>query len=327
MKNFLLIGVLGLLSGISWAQCATGNPGTNCSGPLTVQPQSGNTRQSAITLVDLGLAVPAPAAGQYTLSIASGMLVESDNGNSFHSLVGPFGPQGPQGVTGAAGPAGPAGAPGAQGPTGAAGLAGPAGAPGAQGLTGAAGLAGPAGAPGAQGLTGATGLAGPAGAPGAQGLTGATGLTGPVGAPGAQGSPGPAGPQGPAGSLAAPPDYNFYYGASGFKAAAGTNEVGAPFDRDQIDMLSATAVRFVLTMSTNVLPSGSYAQAQYTPDGTNWYALSGEVPVTTPNGIYSSGWQGLPTGADGDYVVRIVVLNAGTSAAQVGLRQLHLQFK
>ena len=49
--------------------------------------------------------------------------------------------------------------------------------------------------------------------------------------------------------------------------------------------------------------------------------------MTTPNGIYSSGWQGLPTGADGDYVVRIVVLNAGTSAAQVGLRQLHLQFK
>jgi hypothetical protein len=49
--------------------------------------------------------------------------------------------------------------------------------------------------------------------------------------------------------------------------------------------------------------------------------------VTTPNGIYSSGWQGLPTGADGDYVVRIIVFNAGTSAAQVGLRQLHLQFK
>jgi hypothetical protein len=273
MKNFLLIGVLGLLSGISWAQCATGTPGTNCSGPLTVQPQSGNTAQSAITLVDLGLPVPAPAVGQYTLSIASGMLVESDNGNSFHSLVGPFGPQGPQGVTGAAGPAGPAGA------------------------------------------------------PGAQGLTGAAGPAGPAGAPGAQGSPGPAGPQGPAGSLAAPPDYNFYYGASGFKAAVGTNEVGAPFDRDQIDMLNATAVRFVLTMATNVLPSGSYAQAQYTPDGTNWYALSGEVPVTTPNGIYSSGWQGLPTGADGDYVVRIVVLNAGTSPAQVGLRQLHLQFK
>jgi len=107
----------------------------------------------------------------------------------------------------------------------------------------------------------------------------------------------------------------------------GTNEVGGTLDRDQIDMLNATAVRFVLTMATNVLPSGSYAQAEYTPDGTNWYALSGEVPLTAPNGIYSSGWQGLPTGADGDYVVRVVVFNAGTSATQVALRQLHLQFK
>jgi hypothetical protein len=255
MKNFLLIGVLILLSGISWAQCATGNPGTNCNGPLTVQPGSGNTAQSAITLVDLGLPVPAPAAGQYTLSISSGVLVESDNGNSFHSLVGASGPQGPQGVTGAAGAAGAAGAPG---------------------LTGAAGAAGP---------------------------------------------------QGPAGSLAAPPDYNFYYGDNGFRAAVGTNEVGNSLDRNQIDMLNATSVRFVLTITASVLPSGSYAQAEYTPDGTNWYALSGEVPVTAPNGIYSSGWQGLPTGADGDYVVRIVVFNAGTSSAQVGLRQLHLQFK
>ena len=68
-------------------------------------------------------------------------------------------------------------------------------------------------------------------------------------------------------------------------------------------------------------------QAEYTPDGTNWFPLSGEVPVTTPNELTSSGWQGLPTGANGDYVVRIVVLNAGTVAAQIGLRQLHLQFK
>jgi Collagen triple helix repeat (20 copies) len=282
MKNFILIGALSLLSGISWAQCVTGTPGTNCSGPLTVQPQSGNTGQSAITLVDLGLAVPAPAVGQYTLSIAGGMLLESDNGNSYHSLVGPLGPQGPQGATGAVGPAGPAGV------------------QGAQGLKGAAGPAGPAGAQGAQGLTGAAGPVGPAGAQGAQGPSGAT---------------------------AAPSDYSFYYGASGFKAAVGTNEVGGTLDRDQIDMLNATAVRFVLTMATNVLPSGSYAQAEYTPDGTNWYALSGEVPLTAPSGIYSSGWQGLPTGADGDYVVRVVVFNAGTSATQVALRQLHLQFK
>ena len=315
MKHFLLVGFFSLLSGMAWAQCATGTPGTNCSGPLTVQPQSGNTEQSAITLIDLGLPVPTPASGQYMLSIASGVIVESDNGNSYHSLVGPIGPQGPQGITGAAGPAGPAG------PQGATGAAGPAGPAGPQGATGAAGPAGPAG------LQGATGAAGPVGPAGPQGATGAVGPAGPAGAQGAQGSPGPESPQGPAGSLAAPPDYNFYYGASGFRAAVGTNEVGAPSDRDQIDMLNATSVRLVITMATNVLPSGSYAQAEYTPDGTNWYALSGEVPLTSPNGIYSSGWQGLPTGADGDYVVRIVVFNAGNNVAQVGLRQLHLQFK
>jgi len=299
MKNLLLIGLLILLSGISWAQCATGTPGTNCSGPLTVQPQSGNTGQSAITLVDLGLAVPAPAVGQYTLSIASGMLLESDNGNSYHSLVGPLGPQGPQG---AAGPAGAAGAQGIQG---------------LRGLTGAAGPSGPTGAQGAQGFAGATGPSGPTGAQGAQGFTGAAG---PAGSAGAQG------PQGPPGTLAAPSDYNFS-GWGSFSAAAGTSEVGNSLYRNQIDMLSATAVRLVLTLGMYPLPSGSYAQAEYTPDGRSWFALSGTVPVTAPYGIYTSGWQGLPTGANGDYVVRIVTFNTASRTTQCSLYQLHLQFK
>ena len=92
-------------------------------------------------------------------------------------------------------------------------------------------------------------------------------------------------------------------------------------------MTSATSVRLVLTLAAAALPSGSYAQGEYTADGTNWFPLSEQVPVTTPNGIYLSGWQGLPTGANGDYVVRIIVFNAGTAGAQIGLRQLHLQFK
>jgi len=192
--------------------------------------------------------------GQYTLSIAGGILQESDNGNSYHSLVGPQGPKGAQGPQGPAGTGGPSGPAGPQGPT------------------------------------------------------------------------GPQGPQGPPGTSAVPFDYSFSCG-TGFKAGVGTNEVGASFNRDQIDMSNATAVRLVITIATSVLPSGSYAQAEYTPEGTNWYALSGEVPVTTSNGIYSSDWQGLPTGANGDYVVRIVVFNTGTSTAQVGLRYLHLQFK
>jgi hypothetical protein len=104
-------------------------------------------------------------------------------------------------------------------------------------------------------------------------------------------------------------------------------EVGGSSDRNQIDMTNATSVRLILTLATAVLPSGSYAQAEYTPDGTNWFPLSEQVPVTTHNGIFLSSWQGLPTGANGDYVIRIVVFNAGTVAAQIGLRQLHLQFK
>jgi hypothetical protein len=383
MKNCWLVVMLSLLSGMSWAQCANGNPGTNCSGPMSVQPQSGNTTQSAITLVDIGLPVLSPVAGQYTLSIASGMLVESDNGSSYHSLMGLQGPQGPsgaagstgaqgatgtpgtvgqtgsQGPAGSVGPAGVAGATGAVGPagaTGAVGLVGAQGTPGATGTPGAVGPAGPqgvagptgsagavgpvgpagamgaTGAVGAQGATGATGTTGavgsigPAGALGAQGVAGAVGPAGSVGAQGSAGAQGPQGPQGPAGTVAAPSDYSFYYG-TGYRAGVGTIEVGSSYDRDQIDMTNSTSVRCVVTIGLVALPSGSYAQSEYTPDGTNWFPLSGEVPVSTPSGLYSSGWQGLPTAANGDYMVRIVVLNAGSVPAQIGLRQLHLQFK
>jgi hypothetical protein len=104
MKAGFILIILSLLSGISLAQCASGDPGTNCSGPLTVQPPPTNANQSAITLVDLGLPLPTPAIGQYALSIGGGMLLESDNGNAYHSLVGPIGPQGSQGGTGPQGP-------------------------------------------------------------------------------------------------------------------------------------------------------------------------------------------------------------------------------
>jgi collagen triple helix repeat protein len=169
MKNCLLVVMLSLLCGISFAQCTTSTPGTNCSGPLSVQPQTGNSTQSAITLVDLGLSALAPAAGQYTLSIASGMLVDSDNENNYHSLVGA---QGPQGATGPTGPQGTTGATGAAGSTGA---AGPQGTVGPIGPAGAAGGAGTTGAIGPQGTTGALGPIGPAGATGPSGLQGAVG--------------------------------------------------------------------------------------------------------------------------------------------------------
>jgi len=359
MKNYLLVCVLGLLAGISSAQCNNGSGGTTCSGPLSVQPQSGNKSQSAITLVDLGLPGVAPAAGQYTLSIAGGILVESDNGNNYHPLIGAQGPQGASGpagsqgaqgapgLPGAIGPAGPVGGPGPTGPPGQPGAVGAAGPMGLQGTQGAAGLPGavgpagpvggqgPAGLPGPQGAAGSVGPQGTQGLlglPGAVGPAGSVGGQGPVGAQGPQGTPGPVGaqgsqgPQGPAGTMPTPSDYSFYYG-TGYKAGVGTIEVGGSFDRDQIDMSNATSVRFVVTLGATALPSGSYARAEYTSDGTNWYALSENVPVTTPNGIYPSGWQGLPNGANGDYVVRIVVFNAGNAATYLGLHQLHVQFK
>jgi hypothetical protein len=254
MKRYLYIGILNLLSAISWAQCVAGSPGTNCSGPLNIQPQPGNTGQSALTLMDLGFPMPSPTAGEYTLSIASGVILESDNGNAYHSLVGA---SGPRGSSGAEGPSGPRGARGLQGPAGAA---------------------------------------------------------------------GPEGPQGNAGTQATPSDYSFS-GWGSFSANSGWSEIGNALYRNQIDMVSATSVRLVLTLGMYPLPSGSFAEAEYTPDGENWFALSGTVPVTTAFGIYSSNWQGLPATANGDYVVRIVTFNSAASASQVSLYQLHLQFK
>jgi len=57
----------------------------------------------------------------------------------------------------------------------------------------------------------------------------------------------------------------------------GIVEVGGSFDRDQIEMSNATSVRLVVTIGPSALPSGSYAQAEYTPDGTNWFALRGST--------------------------------------------------
>lgn len=126
-KVFLLAVILGL-SVAALGQCTSDASGTKCVGPLTVVPPAGNTNQNSVTLVDIGLAPPSPAAKQYTLSIQFGTLVESDNGGAYHTLVGPQGLTGPTGLTGASGPAGPPGPAGSQGAT------GPQGPPGSGGM-------------------------------------------------------------------------------------------------------------------------------------------------------------------------------------------------
>jgi hypothetical protein len=97
------------LSSLAVAQCSPSGSGTNCMGPITITPPSGNTVQSSITFVDVGQPPPSPAPTSYILSIVSGQLQESDNNGPYHTLVGPQGQQGAQGIQGVPGPAGPAG--------------------------------------------------------------------------------------------------------------------------------------------------------------------------------------------------------------------------
>ena len=119
MKKLSMIAVfVAMMSVLSAAQCTSGQSGTNCPGPLTVSPQTGNTQQSAIILVDIGLTAPPPAAKQYILSIVNGSIQESDNTGTYHTLVGPQGPAGATGATGAAGAQGPQGPQGQTGPQG-----------------------------------------------------------------------------------------------------------------------------------------------------------------------------------------------------------------
>jgi len=68
-------------TGMAVAQCASGTNGTNCNSPLTV---SGSTAaESSVGLTDNGAEPPAPAPSQYWLSISSGTVRLSANGQPY----------------------------------------------------------------------------------------------------------------------------------------------------------------------------------------------------------------------------------------------------
>jgi hypothetical protein len=70
-----------LATSMAVAQCAQGTNGTNCNSPLNV---SGSTAaQSSVGLTDNGAAPPEPALSQYWLSINSGTLRVSSNGQPY----------------------------------------------------------------------------------------------------------------------------------------------------------------------------------------------------------------------------------------------------
>lgn len=356
MKKSVLFLFPIIISALSVAQCAPGGSGTTCTGTLTVSPQSGNTTQSAIVLSDLGQALPSPASGNYILSISNGVLQESDNGGSYHSLAGAPGPQGPQGQQGPAGAAGTV----AVGTTTTL-SSGSKATVSNSGTSNAAVLnfGIPQGAAGAQGkaatiaVGSVTTLASGSVATVANSGTANAAVLNfgiPQGSPGVNGQNGRDGNGVPAGGSSGqllvkrsngdfdtqwintpqvmPFDYTLRYATGGYKAPVGLAEVGLAYCRDLIDMSGVSQVRLIIIMGASSLSPGSYAIAQYSTDlGQTWNNLSPQVTASTGEATLSSGWGPLPTGANGDYLVRLAVYNAGSATATIGLQNAHLQFR
>jgi hypothetical protein len=70
-----------MVAGMALAQCGSGTSGTNCNSPLNV---SGSTAaQSSVLLTDNGADPPAPAPSQYWLSVSSGTIRLSANGQPY----------------------------------------------------------------------------------------------------------------------------------------------------------------------------------------------------------------------------------------------------
>ena len=70
-----------ILTSIASAQCGSGTSGTNCNSPLNV---SGSTAaQSSVGFTDNGAEPPSPAPSQYWLSISSGTIRLSANGQPY----------------------------------------------------------------------------------------------------------------------------------------------------------------------------------------------------------------------------------------------------
>jgi collagen triple helix repeat protein len=126
MSTMRLAIIAFILSTIAAAQCtpAVPGPGTNCAGPVFVQPPPNNTTQTYAILVDMSLPAPAPAATKYILSIVNGTIQESDNGGTYHTLKGDKGDPGLPGLNGRDGVNGTNGTTGATGATGLQGIQG-----------------------------------------------------------------------------------------------------------------------------------------------------------------------------------------------------------
>jgi len=91
----------------------------------------------------------------------------------------------------------------------------------------------------------------------------------------------------------------------------------------QIDMTLPQQVRLTIS-SSNSCPQCSI-EAQYY-NGTTWANLTNSI-TPTKSAIFVTAWTSLPSGAGGDYAVRLAINNSGTLQAAVGLHSAMLQFK
>lgn len=173
---FLLVGLIVILTGISFAQVSGIRDELNAS-----------ERSRAV------LSQNYEAISDTLREICTDPSTDSTDKcrvNTVPPVVGPItddpiqGPQGPRGDTGPVGPQGSQGEPGEDGARGPRGFTGPIGPNGVPGDTGADGVDGSNGVDGTNGVDGASGPPGPAGPEGPQGPAGPAGADGEDGAPG-----------------------------------------------------------------------------------------------------------------------------------------------
>ncbi len=91
----------------------------------------------------------------------------------------------------------------------------------------------------------------------------------------------------------------------------------------QIDMTLPQQTRLMISSASSC--QTCTVSAQYY-NGSTWADLTGSIALTSSM-IYVTNWAALPSGANGDFQVRLAFTNTGTVQASVNLRSATLQFK
>jgi len=91
----------------------------------------------------------------------------------------------------------------------------------------------------------------------------------------------------------------------------------------QIDMTLPQQVRLMISSSSSCLDCT--VQAQYY-SGTAWTNLTNSI-APTKSTAFVTAWTIIPSGANGDYPVRLAISHSGTTQVTVGLHSAMLQFK